>query len=147
MSVNLNNFELRLHCWREITALCFSTNIQNYARYGVNYCMQLENMENTHPGAKQGLKEKGCLSVCQNCLSVRRSIDGASEQTFMKSAETTGGIKNFITHDSTYEKWVLTRSFQARLIDALPRQVSLQKLMTILESAYTNLKSTDQRIM
>ena len=45
----------------------------------------------------------------------------------MKSAKTTGGIKNFITHDSTYEKWVLTRSFQARFVDALLRQVSLQK--------------------
>ena len=40
-----NNFELRLHCWREFTALCFSTNKRNYARYGAYCCMQLENME------------------------------------------------------------------------------------------------------
>ena len=126
LSVNLNNFELRLHCWREITALCFSTNKQNYARYGAYYCMQLENMENTHPGAKEELEEKSFL-VCRNSLNVRQSVDGAGEQTFMKSAKTTGGIKSFITHDSTYEKWVLTRPFQARFVDALLRQVSLQK--------------------
>ena len=59
--------------------------------------MRLENMENTHPGTKEGLEEKG-LSVCQNSLNVRQSIDGAGEQTFIKSAKSTGGIKNFITH-------------------------------------------------
>ena len=75
--------------------------------------MQLDNMENTHPGAKEELEEKG-FSVCWNSLNVRQSIDGACEQTFMKSAKTMGGIKNFITHDSTYEMWVPTRPFQAR---------------------------------
>ena len=45
----------------------------------------------------------------------------------MKSAKTTGGIKNFITHDSTYEKWVLIGPFQGRFVDAILRQVSLQK--------------------
>ena len=50
--------------------------------------------KNTHPGAKEELEEKG-LSVCRNNLNVRQSIVGASEQTFMKSAKTMGGIKNF----------------------------------------------------
>ena len=49
-------------------------------------CMQIENMKNTHPGAKEELEEKG-LSVCRNSLNVRQSIDGAGEQTFMKSAK------------------------------------------------------------
>ena len=69
--------------------------------------MQLENMENTHPGAKEELEEKG-LSVCWNSFNVRQSVDGAGEQAFMKSAKSTGGIKSIIIHDSTYEKWVLT---------------------------------------
>ena len=45
--------------------------------------MRLENMENMHPGTKEGLEEKG-LSVCQNSLNLRQSIDGAGEQTFIK---------------------------------------------------------------
>ena len=85
--------------------------------------MQLETMENTHPGAKEELEEKG-LSVCRNSLNVRQPIDGAGEQTFMKSAKATGGINLFITHDSKYEKWILTRPFQTRFVDALLRQVS-----------------------
>ena len=89
--------------------------------------MQLENMENTPPGAKEELEETGLLLVCRNSLNVRQSIDGASEQTFMKNAKTTRGIKNFITHDSTHEKWVLTQPFQARFVDTLLRQVSLLK--------------------
>ena len=53
-------------------------------------------MDNTLPVIKRDWK-KG-LSVCRNSLNVRQSIDGAGEQTFMKSAKSMGGIKNFITH-------------------------------------------------
>ena len=37
LSINLNDFHLRLHCWNEIVSLCFATNKQNYARYGAYY--------------------------------------------------------------------------------------------------------------
>ena len=36
-----------------------------------------------------------------------------------------GGIKNFTMKDETYEKWVLTRPFQAKFVDALLNQVNL----------------------
>jgi hypothetical protein len=36
-----------------------------------------------------------------------------------------GGIKNFTTLDSAYEKWVLTRPFQAEYVDALLNQAGL----------------------
>lgn len=88
-SVNTNDFQLRLHCWRELISLCFSTNKQNYARYGAYYCLQSENLDKTHPGALKELEDKG-LSVCRNDLNIRQSIDGAGEQTFMKSSKTTG---------------------------------------------------------
>ena len=95
-SINMNDFELRLCCLRTFLSLCFATHKQNYARYISYYVLLLENLEETHPGAKQELQEKG-LSVCHNYLNVRQSIDGAGEQTFMKSSKTIGGIKNFTT--------------------------------------------------
>ena len=88
-SVNTNDFQLRLHCWRELISFCFSTNKQNYARYGAYYCLQSEHLDTTHPGALEELEDKG-LSVCRNDLNIRQSIDGAGEQTFMKSSKTTG---------------------------------------------------------
>ena len=88
-SVNINDFALRLHCWEELVSLCFATNKQNYARYGSYYCLQLRNLDLTHPGAREELEENG-LSVCRNQLNIRQSIDGAGEQTFMKSSKTAG---------------------------------------------------------
>ena len=88
-SVNTNDFQLRLHCRRELISFCFSTNKQNYARYGAYYCLQSEHLDTTHPGALEELGDKG-LSVCHNDLNIRQSIDGAGEQTFMKSSKTTG---------------------------------------------------------
>lgn len=90
-AINTNDFEERLQCWKDSIALCFSCNKQNYSRYGAYYCLLLENLENTHPGATEELKVKG-LSVCQNTVNIGQSIDGAGEQTFMKSSKTTGEI-------------------------------------------------------
>ena len=90
-SVNMNDFQLRLHCWREFLSLCFSTNKQNYARYGAYYCLQSEKLNETHPGAMEELQDKG-FSVCRNSLDIRQSIDGAGEQTFMKNSKTTGTL-------------------------------------------------------
>ena len=32
-SINVNDFHLRLKCWRDLVVLCFPTNKRNYARY------------------------------------------------------------------------------------------------------------------
>ena len=88
-SINVNDFKLRLHCWKDIVSLCFPTNKQNYARYGSYYCLQLENLETSHPGALNELKKIG-ISVRRNTINIGQSIDGAGEQTFMRSAKTTG---------------------------------------------------------
>ena len=89
-------------------------------------CVQLENLNRTHPGAEEELQNRG-LSVCRNNINVRQSIDGACEQTFMKSSKTACGIKNFIKQDSIYEKWVLTRPFHAKYVDALLTYANLNR--------------------
>ncbi|XP_065053916.1 uncharacterized protein LOC135682802 [Rhopilema esculentum] len=89
LSANINDFCLRLKCWKESLPLCFAMNKQNYSRYGAYYCKSLEHIEHTHPGAKEELEEKG-LSVCRNGYGIGQSIDGAGEQTFMRSSKTIG---------------------------------------------------------
>ena len=56
-SINTNDFDLRLECWKDSLPLCFTTNKQNYAKYGTYYITQLENIDLTHPSAKKELQE------------------------------------------------------------------------------------------
>ena len=124
-SINVNDFHLRLKCWRELVILCFPTNKKNYARYGSYYIELMQNLPNTHPGAVEELLEKG-ISVRRNDMGIGQSIDGAGEQTFMRSAKTRGGIKSFTSssNDATYSKWVLSRPFQAKFVEALIDMIS-----------------------
>ena len=117
-SININDFHLRMKCWRDLVILCFPTNKRNYARYGSYYVEQMQNLPTTHPGAVEELLEKG-ISVSRNDIGIGQSIDGAGEQTFRRSAKTRGGIKSFTSNDATYSKWVLSRPFQAKFVEAL----------------------------
>ena len=125
-AINRNDFNLRLKMWEEAIQGCFSMNKVNYARYGTYYVMQLQNLDETHPGARDELQQNG-ISVCRNNLNIRQSIDGAGESTFMKDAKVVGGIKNFSTQDSTYEKWVLSRAGQAEYRSELFKLVNMDK--------------------
>ena len=90
-------------------------NRQNYARYCTYHITQLERIDLTHSGAKEELQETG-LSVSRNQFNIRESIDGAEEQTFMQRSKTTVCIKSFVHQQNTYEKWVLNRPFQAKMV-------------------------------
>ena len=117
-SINVNDFYLRLKCWKDIVFLCAATNKRNYLRYGSYYIETMQNLPNTHPGAVEELLEKG-ISVRRNDIGIGQSIDGAGEQTFMRSSKTRGGIKSFTSNIATYNKWVLSRPFQAKFVEAL----------------------------
>ena len=60
-SVQRNNFYLRLHGWK-LLPLMFSLNKQNYSRYGSCYVNTMENLDDTHPGCRELIQDKG-LSV------------------------------------------------------------------------------------
>lgn len=85
----------------------------HYARYGTFFYV-LENLDMTHPGAKEELKHVG-KSVRQNPFGIVLAIDMASEQAFMKGGKTVGGITNFNSRPETVRKWVLNRLFQYNL--------------------------------
>ena len=68
---------------------CFVFNKVHYARYGSYYINQLKYLQNTHPGAKEEIQEYG-LSVRRNSYGIGQAADLAGEQTFMKSAKTSG---------------------------------------------------------
>ena len=126
-SINTNDFDLRHKCWKDSLPFCFATNKQNYARYGTYYIIQLKNINLTHPGAKEELQEMG-LSVSRNQFNIRQSIDGGREQTFMQSSKTTGDVKSFVHQQNTYEKWVLNRPFQAKMVQSMLSHADIDEI-------------------
>ena len=84
----------------------------------------LENLPDTHPGAIEELTKR-CISLRRNTTGIGQSIDGAGEQTFMRSAKTSGWIENFTTQDKAYNKWVLSRPFQAKHVEALLEMIGM----------------------
>ena len=73
-AVSKNDFELRLEIWNQIIPYCFALNRIHYARYGCYYVNQLQRLEETHPGAKEEIKDVG-LSVRRNDIGVGQAID------------------------------------------------------------------------
>ena len=86
-AINTNNYNLCLLIWKESFPMWFTTNKIHYARYGTFYVKFLEYLEDTHPGAKEEIEEKG-LSVRRNTLGIGQAVDMAGEQSYMKSAKT-----------------------------------------------------------
>ena len=150
-AINTNDYILRQDMWDQMIALSFSLNKQNYARYGTYYIMQLANLESTHPGAREEIEANG-ISVCRNVWGIRQSIDAAGEQTFMRDPKTAGGIKNFVSQDCTYEKWVLSRPGQAEYVQALRQQCKLDTNLSnprkcMRKSEILKLERTVQKVI
>ena len=121
-SVNVNDYFLRLVTWEELLILSFAMSKPNYSRYGSYYTMILRSIDTLHPGAWEELQNRG-LSVCRNENGIRQSIDGAGEQTFMRSSKTAGGIKNSVTQQATYQRWVMSRPGQAEFLMSLKEKL------------------------
>ena len=75
--------------------LSFTMNKQNYAWYGIYYLRQIVSLEGKHPGAHEEIQENG-NSVCRNNTSIRESVDGAREQTFMRNSKIAGNYLSFL---------------------------------------------------
>lgn len=93
-AVNTNNYDLRIIIWKELLPLFFATNRIHYARYGTYYIQSLEHIESTHPGAREEIEDVG-LSIRRNKLGIGQSIDLAGEQSYMRSAKTSGTKRAF----------------------------------------------------
>ena len=88
-AVNTNNYDLRIIIWKELLPLFFATNRIHYARYGTYYIQSLEHIESTHLGARKEIEDVG-LSIRRNKHGIGQSIDLAGEQSYMRSAITSG---------------------------------------------------------
>ena len=88
-AIKTNDYDLRLDIWNDSLPHCFATNRVHYARYGTYYVNQLNNLQTTHPGAKEEIEKSG-LSIRRNNIGIGQAIDLAGEQTYMRNAKTAG---------------------------------------------------------
>ena len=138
-AINTNNYNLRLLIWKESLPMWFATNKIHYARYGTFCVTFLEYLEDTHPETKEEIKEKG-LSVRRNTLGIGQAVEMAGEQSYMKSAKTAGGIRQFSTNEAAVAKWVMNRPFRARFAETLMEISGLSKTTQAVENAYVQVK-------
>lgn len=117
-AVRLNDFYLYRASMQEMCHLLFSADHVHYARYLTVHWMQLEHIDQLHPGAPALLMENG-FSVSRSAVpGCRNPIDLTIEQTINPSATTAGGIVGFSRNASAYYRWCLTRHKRASFIEA-----------------------------
>ena len=117
-AIKTNDLNQYIISIRRLCDLIFSSDHLHYARYLPLYHAQLENLNTSHPGARQMLSECG-ISVSRSSVpGCRNAIDITIEQTINRSAKTPGGIIGFSRKPTAYYRWCLTRSTRAEYVEA-----------------------------
>ena len=120
-----NDLDLHITSLEKMCPIFFSMDQQNYARYLTVYIILLLNLDVSHPGAKDLLKEKG-FSVCRSTVPASRvAVDITIEQTINRQAKSRGGIIGFSQNQSAYQRWCITRHKRAAFVSMLQEQIGL----------------------
>ena len=124
-SVKQNNFELYVHTLNLMTDLFFSFGGQNFARYLTYMDLFLANIDHSHPGARDLLKQ-GAISVARSFVPGNGcDVDKTMEETFMKHAKSKGwaggsgaGASGLLTNYNAYQMWIRTTHARSLYLDA-----------------------------
>jgi len=130
-AVKHNNFPLYVHCVHEMAPMFFSFNGQNYARYLSYFSMLLCNIETSHPGATDLLKQ-GAISVARSFIPDNCSdVDKTMEETFMRHAKSRGssgcGITGILTNQEAYQRWVRTTHTRSQFVNSMLNLANMQQ--------------------
>ena len=130
-AVKHNNFTLYAYCIHAMTPIFFSFGGQNYARYLSFFSMFLCNIESSHPGATDLLKQ-GAISVARSFIPGNCSdVDKTMEETFMRHAKSRGGngrgITGILTNQEAYQRWVRTTHTRSQFVNSMLNLADMQK--------------------
>ena len=90
----------------------------NYGKYLPCYCLQLCNLQDTHPGAEVLLSAFGFSVACSTTPGCWLPIDQTIEQTINRSAKSSGRVIGFSRNVGAYHRWCLTRHERAMFAEA-----------------------------
>ena len=117
-AVKINDIDLYCYIVFDMAALFFSTSHVNYARWMVLFALELLNLDITHPGAKDLLKN-GAFSVRRSAGNFSRvGVDMALEQSINAHAKNKlRGIVAFSQSDTAVQRWILTSATKTQLVN------------------------------
>ena len=113
-----NDLDLYILCIQKMCPLYFAYDHQNYAKYLSVYHLALVNIEATHPGARELLKQNGFSVSRSDIPGTRNAVDITIEQTINRHAKSRGGIIGFSRNFAAYYRWCLTRHLRASYVEA-----------------------------
>ena len=122
-AVKRNDFLLYAECIFLMPNLFFAYDGQNYARYMTMFSVLIANIDLTHPGALDLLKQ-GAFSVARSMVpGCRTDVDKTMEETFMKHSKSHGGasgagISGITRNHAAYQRWVLTTHERSQYLAA-----------------------------
>jgi len=117
-AVKENDLNLFIKSMTKMCGLLLSADHLNYGKYLPFYCVQLCNLQDTHPGAELLLSACGFSVARSTTPGCRLPIDQTIEQTINRSAKTSGGIIGFSRNVGAYHRWCLTRHERATFAEA-----------------------------
>lgn len=121
-----NNLDLHMACLEYMCPFYFAMDHHNYARYLSVYYITLLNLDVTHPGATDLLRNGG-LSVSRSDVPASRNpVDLTIEQTINRHAKSNGGIIGFSRNYSAYYRWCVTRHARASYVAATLQMADME---------------------
>ena len=98
----MNDFQLHLASLYSLCPILFAYDHTNYARYLPVYLMTMMNLNVTHPGAENLLRNNGFSVRRSSVLLSRNAVDITIEQTINRHAKSQGGIICFSRNYAAY---------------------------------------------
>ena len=106
----------------------FSIDHPNYARYSAFYLSNMLNLEKTHPGAEDLLKNNGFSVNRSDVSSSSNAVDITFVQTINRHAKSHSGIVGFSRNRSAYYRWWRTRHARVSYLQATKKIANIDTL-------------------
>ena len=123
-----NCLTLHLASLQRMCSLFFSFDHPNYARYSAFYLLNMLNLEKTHPGAEDLLKNNGFSVNRSDVPSSRNAVDITIEQTINRHAKSHSGNVGFSRNRSAYYRWCRTRLARTSYLQATKERANVDTL-------------------
>ncbi len=119
------DWQLHLHCIREIIPWCFAMDKTNYARYLPVYYAHIENLHKTNPDLYEHF-ERGGFTVQRSDTNQfgRIAVDQTTEETVNKDTQTAGGTRGFSLKPGTVSRYYLTAEYRASALRQMREHVA-----------------------
>ncbi|CAH3017905.1 unnamed protein product [Porites evermanni] len=123
-----NCLTLHLASLQRMCSLFFGFDHPNYARYSAFYLLNMLNLEKTHPGAEDLLKNNGFSVNRSDVPSSRNAVDITIEQTINRHAKSHSRIVGSSWDHSAYYRWCYTRHARASYLQATKEIANIDTL-------------------